>query len=89
MYKSFMYLLLKVKKKKKREEVKQLSSDHYEISIREPAERNLANKRIIELLGELFPNRQARIINGHHSPSKLVSVEENEIWLDIKKMISW
>jgi uncharacterized protein (TIGR00251 family) len=71
-----MYLHLKVKTEAKRDEVNKLSDDHYEISVREPAERNLANKRIIELLSELFPNRQVRIINGHHSPSKLVSVED-------------
>lgn len=71
-----MYLHLKVKTEAKREEVRQVSADHYEISVREPAERNLANKRIIELLNELFPNRQVRIINGYHSPSKLISIDD-------------
>lgn len=70
-----MYLHLKVKTEAKREEVRQVSSDHYEISIKEKAVRNMANKKILEILATLFPNKQIRIINGHHSPSKLVAID--------------
>lgn len=73
-----MYLHLKVTTEAKREEVKQISKDHYEIAVRELAERNLANTRILEILGGLFPNKPIKIINGHHSPSKLIVVEDDE-----------
>ncbi len=72
-----MYIHVKAKTGAKREEVKELKKDHFEVSVREPAEHNLANKRIIELIAIYFdisPNK-ARIINGHHSPSKLLSIE--------------
>ncbi len=70
-----MYLHLKVKTEAKREEVKQISVDHYEISIKEKAVRNMANRRILEIMENLFPNKQIRIINGHHSPSKLIAID--------------
>lgn len=70
-----MYLHLKVKTEAKREEVKQISADHYEISIKEKAVRNMANKKILEILATLFPDKQIRIINGHHSPSKLIAID--------------
>jgi uncharacterized protein YggU (UPF0235/DUF167 family) len=59
----------------KAEEVKKISDDHYEISVKEPAERNLANKRIVEIVREIYHGAQARIINGYHSPSKLISID--------------
>ena len=51
--------------------------DHFEISVREKAERNMANRRVIELVAEHFnvPVNKVRIINGHRSPSKLIIIE--------------
>jgi uncharacterized protein YggU (UPF0235/DUF167 family) len=47
------------------------------IRVREPAERNMANKRVIELIARVFqvPATQVRILTGHRSPSKMVCVE--------------
>lgn len=73
-----MYLHLKVTTEAKKEEIRKVSKDHYEIAVREPAERNLANARILEILSRLFPNKPIKIINGHHSPSKLIVVEDDE-----------
>jgi uncharacterized protein YggU (UPF0235/DUF167 family) len=55
----------------------QESSDHFEISVREKAERNLANARVLELVADYFkvPKNKVRIVNGHHHPSKLLVVE--------------
>ena len=54
------------------------SSDHFEISVKEKAERNEANNRIIELIAKHFkiPVKKVRIINGHHHPSKLLIIED-------------
>lgn len=73
-----MYIHVKVKTQSKREEVKQISSDHFEISVKEKAVRNMANKRVIEILEDLFKTKMIRIINGHHSSTKLISIENNE-----------
>ena len=53
------------------------NKDHFEISVREKAERNMANTRVLELIAEYFkvPVSKVRIINGHHHPSKLLVVE--------------
>lgn len=72
-----MYIHAKVTAGGRREELKQISPDHFEIAVREKAERNQANKRVIELLAGHFSisENKVRIVNGHRSPSKLLIVE--------------
>jgi uncharacterized protein YggU (UPF0235/DUF167 family) len=45
--------------------------------VREKAERNLANKRVLEIIAEAFnvSVKKVRIINGHQSPSKILAVD--------------
>lgn len=73
-----MYLKVRVKPGARSEEVITESHDHFIISVREKAERNQANKRIVEIIKSLFPGKIVRIINGHQSPSKLLAVDERE-----------
>ena len=72
-----IYARGKAIQQKMREEFKQKNEDHFEISVREKPERNLANTRILTLLADHFhlPVNKVRIINGHQSPSKLLVVE--------------
>lgn len=72
-----MYIRVKVTASARKEELKQTSSDHFEIKVKEPAERNLANTRVIELLSIHFglPKGKIRIINGHQHTTKLLVVE--------------
>ena len=60
-----------------KESLKEKSKDHFEISVKEKAENNQANKRVLEILAEYFkiPQNKVRIVNGHRSPSKLLIVE--------------
>ena len=53
-------------------------SDHFTISVKEKAERNMANTRVLELVAEYFniSKNKVRIINGHKHPSKLIIVED-------------
>ena len=53
------------------------SDDHFEISVREKAERNMANERVIELVARHFKvlKNKIRIVNGHRSSSKLLIIE--------------
>lgn len=69
-----MYIKVRVVAGAKKEEVTQEAADHFKIFIKEPAERNLANSRILEIVRAKFPGQNVQIVNGHHSPSKLLSV---------------
>lgn len=70
------YIHVKVSAKAKKESLVQKNKDHFLISVKEPAERNLANGRVIELLALHFklPKSKIRIINGHQTPTKLLVV---------------
>ena len=73
-----IYIYVKVLAGAKKESLKQKSKDHFEVSVREKAEHNLANKRVLELLASYFklPVSKVRIINGHRHPSKLIVIED-------------
>ena len=73
-----MYVHVHVMPKSKRESVERKKVDHFIVHVKEPAERNLANERVCELVAQEFGVARARvrIINGHQSPSKLLSVAE-------------
>lgn len=70
-----MYIKVRVIAGAKKEAIIQESVDHFKISVKEPAERNLANERVLEIVREKFPGRQVKIISGHHSPSKMLVVD--------------
>jgi len=74
-----MYIHVKVAAEAKKESFKQKSEDHFEISVKEKAERNQANTRVLELVGEYFkvPSSKVRIVNGHRHPSKLLVIAFN------------
>ena len=71
------YIHAKVFPQAKKEELRKITTDHFEISVREKPERNLANTRVIEILASHFKVSlsKVRIINGHRSTSKLIVVE--------------
>ncbi len=69
-----MYLKIKVVANSRRESVSILSEDEVKIETKMPAERNLANERVLEILREMYSGKNIRIISGHHSPSKIVSI---------------
>ncbi|MFA5652214.1 MAG: DUF167 domain-containing protein [Candidatus Paceibacterota bacterium] len=72
-----MYIKIKVTTDTKREEIVKKTKDHFEISVKEPAERNMANKRVLELVREYLKvyNGKVRIVSGHHSSSKIISID--------------
>ena len=71
------YIHVKVTAGARKEVFKQKSDDHFEISVKEKAERNMANAQVLELVAEHFkvPKNKVRIVNGHRHPSKLLVVE--------------
>lgn len=71
-----MYIKVKVKTSVKREEVRRISDDHFQIELKEKAERNMANNRLIEIFKTMYPDKMIKIISGHHSPSKIFSISD-------------
>ena len=46
------------------------------VAVREKAEQGTANRRILEILRSRFGARsRVRIVSGHHSPHKIISVD--------------
>lgn len=72
-----MYVKALVTPDSKKESLTETSKDRLAISVREPARQNLANSRVVELVARHYsvPRGSVRIISGHHSPSKLLSVD--------------
>ncbi|MES2023760.1 MAG: DUF167 domain-containing protein [Patescibacteria group bacterium] len=72
-----MYIRATVTAGVRKESFVKKSKDHFEVTVKEKAERNMANKRVIELVAEHFkvPKNKVRIVNGHHHPSKLLVVD--------------
>ena len=69
-----MYLKVKVIPDSKKERIEKIKDDEYRIWIKDPAENNRANERLLEIMRNNFPNKSIRIVSGHHSPSKILSL---------------
>jgi uncharacterized protein len=72
-----MYISVRVVAGTKREEVALLAEGRLKISVKEPAKQNLANRRVLELVARHYklPASKVRLVSGHHSPSKIFSVD--------------
>jgi len=72
-----MYVKVKVEANSKKEKFEKIDDDTYKIQVREKAERNLANIRVLELLSSnlAIEKKRIKIITGHHSPNKILFVE--------------
>jgi uncharacterized protein YggU (UPF0235/DUF167 family) len=74
-----MYIKVRVIANSRKEYFEVLKENSFKVCVKEKAERNMANKRVLELVAKhlkLKPEK-IRIINGHNSPSKMLSVLEN------------
>lgn len=72
-----MYVHVRATPGAKKEHVTKVDVAEYQIMVREPAERNLANRRIIEILASEFNTKPAHVkmLTGHRSSSKMFSIE--------------
>ena len=72
-----MLIKAKVITDSKSDKIVKKSNDHFEISVKDPKERGLANKKVLELVKKYFKGyNKIRIVSGHHSPSKIISLEK-------------
>ncbi len=72
------YIRVRVSPGAKRESVIQTDEKNFTIAVKEPAERNLANQRVREVIAEYFevPVGKVRLITGHRSPTKVFDISE-------------
>lgn len=71
-----MYIKIRIFPNSKKEKIDKVSEDHYEVSVIQKAENNMANSRLLEIMHAKYPNSAIRIVSGHHSPSKILSIEK-------------
>lgn len=72
-----MYIKVRVTPGARDKKFEKVKNDTYHIAVKEKAEMNMANKKVISLLSEhlgVSANR-LRLISGHHSLSKIFSVQ--------------
>ena len=66
----------KVRAEAKSDTIRKIAADAFAVSVRASASRGRANRRVAELLGEHLGGRVIiRLVSGHHSPSKIFSVQ--------------
>ena len=72
-----MYMRVHVVPGARKENVTEEKDGSLSISVREPAEGNRANARVRELvaLRLLLPLEKVRILSGHHSPGKMLTID--------------
>lgn len=72
------YIHVKVTVGAGKESFKKKTKDHFEISVKEKAERNMANTRVLALVAVHLKVavKKVRIVNGHRHPSKLLVIDE-------------
>jgi uncharacterized protein YggU (UPF0235/DUF167 family) len=67
-----MYIKVTVFPGFKKELVEKTGEDSFKMYLKQPAERGLANKRVLEIVQEMFPGKRVRIVNGALTPKKLI-----------------
>lgn len=73
------YIKVKVHPNSKKQEIKQISEDKFEIWVKEKPERNQVNKILCQIISQHFNNPEGgvKILNGHHNRIKLLKVGNN------------
>lgn len=72
-----MHVKVKVVPGARRERVVRETKTAFIIDVKEPAERNLANKRVREILANAFcvELHHVHLVTGHHAGGKIYTVE--------------
>ena len=73
-----MYVRVAVYPGNKNETVKSLGEHRFEMKVKEPAERNLANIRVKELLAREYAVevKAIRLVSGHQNSRKIFAVPD-------------
>ncbi len=70
------YVKVHVVANQRKEKVEIHKANSFKLWLKEKAERNMANERVLEIIASHFKVqvKKVRIINGHQSPSKLLVI---------------
>ncbi len=73
-----MLIKVKVKPNAKKEEIKKIEEDYYEVRTTAVPEKGKANKRVIEIISKhlKIPKSRIRIVKGETSREKLIEVDD-------------
>jgi len=73
-----MHIKVRVRANVRKEAFEKVSGGSFRISVKEKAEGNAANRRVLALIAAHFrvSQKAVRVINGHHAPSKLLEIRE-------------
>jgi uncharacterized protein YggU (UPF0235/DUF167 family) len=71
-----MHIKIRVKVGARAEKVVRVTAtgDRFIVSVREKAERGMANDRVLEIFRALYPKKSVKLVKGSRSPSKIVEV---------------
>ena len=71
-----MLIHVKIKPDSKEDKIIQKNETSFIVHVKEPAEENRANKKMVELMAGKFNivKSKVRIITGHHQPSKILDI---------------
>ena len=72
-----MYVHVKIFPHSKKEKIEKREENYFYVYVKEKAEQNKANIRMMEILTEYFhiSRKQIYIISGHHKPKKLLEIK--------------
>jgi len=72
-----MYVRVRVKADAKKETVLETENQTFSISVKEPAQQNMANQRVKEILALHYgvPPQKVSMITGHRSPQKMFAID--------------
>jgi len=72
-----MLVRVKAKPRSKKEGVKEITKDYFEVRVNQPPEKGRANERIAELLAEYFkvPKSRVKLVKGETSKEKVFEIE--------------
>jgi uncharacterized protein (TIGR00251 family) len=73
-----MRIKVKVKPNAKKEEIKKIEDDYYEVKVTVVPEKGKANKKVVELLSKYFKVPKSRIVlvRGEASREKIFDIQE-------------
>jgi uncharacterized protein (TIGR00251 family) len=71
-----MLIHVKIKPDSKEDKIVEKNEMSFIVYVKEPAEDNKANRRLIELMAEKFNivKSKVKIVTGHHAPSKILDI---------------
>lgn len=71
-----MYIKVRVRTGEKKEKIEKRAENNFNITVKEKAENNQANRRICEIVSSFYgvQLKEVKIVSGHHKNSKILLI---------------